>query len=85
MAEELQFPRECFLCKRRFQFGRGVYEGRNIRDWSIIVCNICYDGNWDGIVPNSYPHLSEHLAQHEIEVRRNEKGWIPWPNALELN
>ena len=81
MAEEFRVMCECFLCKNKFQFGPHAYDGRWIRAWEIMVCRICWDGNHDGIVPNTYPHLLEHLGEHRVEVRRNESGWIPWPQS----
>jgi hypothetical protein len=70
----------CFLCKREFQFGPHRYDGRRIPTWDIMVCDTCYQGNHDGIVPNTYPHLPEYLRSLAITIQTNDKGWIPFPS-----
>lgn len=70
---------DCFLCRRDFKFGHGSYNGKYIKPWDIMVCDGCFGGNWDGIVPSTYPHLITHLKNKGIEPRLNAKGWLPWP------
>lgn len=70
---------DCFLCRRAFQCGPHRYDGRRIPAWDIMVCDTCYRGNHDGIVPETYPHLAEHLRSRAIVIETNAKGWIPWP------
>lgn len=76
---EYKHMEECFLCKRQFQFGPQLYKGTVVKEWKIIVCDICYKANWDGIVPRTYPHLLHHLRLMDIEPQPNAKGWIDWP------
>jgi len=77
--KEFKEMRDCLLCKRSFQFGPDTYDGKLIKAWGIMVCNACYRGNWDGIVPARYPHLMAHLKSEGITVTPNAKGWIDWP------
>jgi hypothetical protein len=70
---------ECFLCKREFRFGPHIYDGKNIPNWGIMICLGCLNGNWDGIVPDRYPHLIEHLKSQKISIQLNAKGWIDIP------
>jgi len=74
-----RFTIPCFLCGNHFQFGPHAYHGRRIPDWDIMVCNTCYNANWDGIVPNSYPRLMPYLESLGFNVQLNKKGWIDWP------
>jgi len=76
---EHKFMCDCFLCSRAFQFGPHRYEGRRILAWDIMVCDTCYGGNHDGIVPTSYPHLVPHLEARGIQVVLNTRGWLPFP------
>jgi hypothetical protein len=70
---------DCFLCSFPFQFGPHVYDGKFIPGWDVMVCDGCYRGNWDGIVPSTRPHVVPYLQSKGIEVRYNAKGWIDWP------
>ena len=45
------FMTPCFLCKRAFQFGPHIYNGRRIPRWDIMICHPSERGNWDGVVP----------------------------------
>ena len=69
----------CFMCKRHVQVGPHRYEGRNVPAWGVFICDKCKSGNWDGIVPASYPHLIEHLKSKRIEIVLNAKGWLDIP------
>jgi hypothetical protein len=84
MFEEMRMEGEktlvkCFLCRREVQFGPHVYNGKTIPPWDIFVCDTCYQANWDGIVPGTFPHLIAHLKSKSIEIRPNKRGWIDWP------
>jgi hypothetical protein len=57
---------DCFLCRGSFQFGPHLYRGQPITPWGIMVCLTCFDGNHDGIVPATYPHLIAHLRDKGI-------------------
>ena len=72
---------DCFLCRRQFQFGPHRYAGKPIKPWDVMVCETCLKGNWDGIVPTTYPHLVEHLKSRGMPVTLNANGWIDWPKS----
>lgn len=75
------FMQTCFLCRRRFQHGMHVYDGRPIHAWGgVMVCTTCCDANWDGVVPSSYPHLIQHLRSIGVEPNLNEEGFIVMPD-----
>jgi len=71
---------DCFLCHLPFQFGPHVYNGKYIAPWDMMVCDACYRGNWDGIVPQVRPHLVPYLQSKGVEIRYNANGWIDWPS-----
>jgi hypothetical protein len=78
--QEYKHMVDCFMCKRPFQFGPHSYLGRRIAEWDIMVCDICYPSNWDGIMPERHPDLVPYLRSKGIEVRYNSRGWINWPS-----
>jgi hypothetical protein len=44
-----------------------------------MVCRQCYPSNWDGLVPEQYPHLIEHLQKKGCEIKLNSRGLLDWP------
>jgi hypothetical protein len=77
---EYEHSVQCFLCKQSFQFGPHRYAGNRIPAWDMMVCDVCRNSNWDGIVPSSHPDLLPCLESKGIKVRTNSKGWIDLPN-----
>lgn len=69
----------CFLCENSFPFSHGAYRGRGIGAWQIQVCDLCYNSNWDGIVPQTYPKLVAHLAAIGVTPQLNAKRYLVWP------
>jgi hypothetical protein len=69
----------CFLCEQRFQMGPHIYAGKGINGWEMVVCRVCYEQNWDGLVPQRHPRLIQHLKAIGVQVQLNASGWIPWP------
>ena len=69
----------CFLCHQPFEFGSQVYQGRRIPEWDMMTCTSCYESNWDGIVPEVFPHLIPYLKSRGIEITLNASGRIDWP------
>jgi hypothetical protein len=69
----------CFVCDQMFEFGNrpGVYNGKPVQGWGVMICNRCKDSNWDGPVPT--PELMKKFAEKGIEAKYNEKGWIVIP------
>jgi hypothetical protein len=70
---------ECSLCRKWFQFGEGVYEGRNVSLWDIQLCNWCLAANHDGIMLEKYPDLLRHLRAKGVPIALNQKGWLEIP------
>jgi hypothetical protein len=70
---------ECFLCGGRFPYSLGQYRGRAIPAWDIVVCDVCYSMNHDGLVPHFHRPLFEHLAARNIVPRYNDRGFLLWP------
>jgi hypothetical protein len=68
-----------FLCRQAFEFGSRAYEGRRIPAWEMMVCTSCYESNWDGIVPEAFPHLIPYLKSRGVEIKLNARGRIDWP------
>jgi len=71
---------KCFLCGGQFQFGPNAYLGKPVPAWDIMVCNNCHAWNRDGIVPETYPHLVEHLEARGTRPEKNAEGRILWPS-----
>ena len=71
---------DCFICRRLFQFGEHVYDGRHIAEWDVQICRTCLSANWDGIVPQTHPDLVRHLEEKGIEIKLNAKGWLDIPS-----
>jgi hypothetical protein len=70
---------DCFLCRQSFQFGPHRYDGKGIGAWKISVCLPCYNGNWDGLVPEQHPKLMQNLKDLGLEPALNSRGWLSWP------
>lgn len=74
----MTFYQRCALCGAEFSFGPRRYEGHYIDAYKILVCNTCWDGNWDGWSPYHEIPLLAHLVSHDIPIpARNERGWLP--------
>ena len=71
------FP--CFLCRQQFQFGPHRYAGRGVPKWGIRICEPCDKANHDGVVVEYHPELVRHLVDRGVEIRLNDRGWLPIP------
>lgn len=69
---------DCFFCEEPIQMGAGVFQGRQIPAWGILICNRCRAANSDGFPVGKYPKLEQHLAAHGVEYKP-VRGKIPWP------
>jgi hypothetical protein len=68
----------CDVCDRKIEHGPHKYEGRSILSYDMLVCEPCWQDNWDGWAPARQFRVLEHLANKGIAVPpRNAKGWIP--------
>ena len=69
---------KCFICDKQFQFGNHHYEGHPSPKYDIMVCNSCWQGNWDGWASQYEEKLLSHLKNNNLpEPQRNSKGWLP--------
>ena len=74
------FHYDCDLCGQSFQFGPHIYRGRPIPSWSkVMICSMCEDSNWDGIVPQSHPRFMALLAEQGVTFQLNDDGWLTIP------
>ncbi|MBU8901488.1 MAG: hypothetical protein KOO69_01985 [Victivallales bacterium] len=73
--EKIMFT--CPLCKSQFQHGLHLY-GKNLKLYKMIVCNSCWESNWDGWTPQYEIVLIKHLEENSLPIpARNKKGWLP--------
>ena len=73
-----KITKQCDLCRGEFQYGPGLYEGRWIAKYKLLVCKTCWASNWDGWSPAHEPAFLSHLAKHGIELPpRNADGYYP--------
>jgi len=72
--------RACFLCRQIFTFGPKVYAGKHVHQWGEHVCNSRLATNWDGIVPEAWPHAMSTQEAKGVELKRNSQGWIEIPS-----
>ena len=70
---------ECFICERRFQFGRYVYEGNFVAEWGLNVCHACRANSWNGIDLNKYPHVEHILKFRSVPFKLNARGLLAIP------
>ncbi|KQS55917.1 hypothetical protein ASG17_07655 [Brevundimonas sp. Leaf363] len=69
------------MCERPLKMGPGMYEGRAVNVWDILVCDRCYRGNEDGIVTSRHPKLIAHLERSDLPYKLNEEGYLSWPKG----
>ena len=72
---------ECFICERRFQFGRYVYDGNFVAEWGLYVCHACRGNNWNGIDLTEYPHVEHILRFRSVPFRLNARGLLTIPKG----
>jgi hypothetical protein len=73
---------ECFMCERRFQFGRYIYDGHYIPAWDVNICNRCRQNNWTGIDPAEHPRTVELLKYRSVLIKLNAKGRLEIPRGI---
>lgn len=68
----------CEVCTGNFQMGPHVYEGRYNNTYRLMVCNACYQGNWDGWAPLRENAVTKHLRAAGAPLpARNSNGLLP--------
>jgi len=77
-GDKVVFWYGCDLCGKEYQYGGGIYNGRNLSHYKLDVCNSCLRNNNDGLAPFYEAKFLAHLEKHNIPVpARNEKNWFP--------
>lgn len=74
------FKQTCDLCGKDFSYGEGRYNGKEIREWKMMFCGVCYNGNHDGIVLSEHPNFKNKLAEKNIKYSLNKKGYLSIPS-----
>ena len=68
----------CDLCKAQYQHGPHRYEGHKLDLYDIMICTICWEGNWDGFNPIHEETLLKILEEKGLPIpKRNSKGLLP--------
>jgi hypothetical protein len=73
---------DCFICERRFQFGRYIYDGQYIPAWRVNVCHRCRQTNWNGIDPAEHPETVQLLKYRSVSIKLNAKGRLEIPPGV---
>lgn len=68
----------CDLCRNPIVDEPHRHEWHMLSHYQMMLCPICYKGNWDGIGPAFEPIFEKHLLDRGISLpSRNAKGWYP--------
>ena len=68
----------CEVCDEKYQHSHGIYKGKKLTGYDIVVCLRCYDSNWDGWVSEKEARIRDLLDNKGIAPPpRNAKGWLP--------
>jgi hypothetical protein len=74
--DKVMYP--CFMCAQRFQMSDHEYDGRFIASYRIVVCQSCWDSNWEGWASHHEQRLVAHLDALGLPIpKHNAKGWLP--------
>jgi hypothetical protein len=72
---------DCFMCERRFQFGRYVYDGQYVSAWGVNICNRCRHNNCSGIDPAEHPRTVQLLKYRSAPIKLNANGRLEIPRG----
>jgi len=68
----------CDLCGSPYQHGPHRYEGHKAHLYGIMVCDSCWQDNWDGWNPRFEEKLLSVLKEKGLPIpERNEKDRLP--------
>jgi len=73
---------DCFMCERRFQFGRYIYDGQYVPAWGVNICHRCRQNNWNGIDPDEHPRTVQLLKYRSVPIKLNAKGRLEIPRGV---
>ena len=76
---EPEHKEQCFFCGQWFHFGHHKYYGRLLKEFQVMACNGCLQGNEKGGLANK--QQTDKLFAHldELGIPRpefNEQGFI---------
>lgn len=68
----------CDLCGSKYQHGPHRYEGHKVERYGIMVCDTCWQSNWDGWAPQYEARILEHAKAQGLTLPdRNKNGLLP--------
>jgi len=70
----------CFVCDQMFEFGNrpGVYNGKPVQGWGVMICNRCKDSNWDGL--RAYARAYEKIRREGNRGQIQREGLDRYPS-----
>jgi hypothetical protein len=48
----------------------------------MTICQTCYHGNWNGVMPGTWPHLLPYLQKKGFGIEYSESGFLRWPAEI---
>ena len=73
-----KFMFNCDLCGSQYQHGPHRYEGHNLKRYEMMVCDTCWQSNWDGWAPQYENRIIEHTKSKGMTLpSRNDNGLLP--------
>ncbi len=75
---EPEHKEQCFFCGQWFHYGHHRYYGRWLKEFRVMACDGCLQGNHDGLA-NQHEIDKLHAHLDELGIPRpepNEKGCI---------
>lgn len=69
----------CALCHNQYRDGPHVHEGVVLKSYGgIVVCQSCWEYNYDGWAPHRAKKLIELMEQKGLPLpQRNSEGFLP--------
>ncbi len=76
--QEERFMFACDLCGSQYQHGPHRYEGHKLQRYGMMVCDSCWESNWDGWAPHYESRIIESAESKGLQLPpRNENGLLP--------
>jgi hypothetical protein len=68
----------CDVCGNDVRYEPHRYNARRNQTYDIMVCDICYQANWDGWAPQYEDRVTRKLKERGVPLpQRNEHGLLP--------
>jgi len=78
MPTDVKIIEKCLFCDTEFQFGPNQYDGKYSPTYEAYMCQICWDGCWDGLNRDYEEIATKHLEKLGSWLpERNEQGLFP--------